>query len=104
MAGSISLPLYPRPAAGGVDQKLTVSTVALSFATFSATGSIDVVMVDVQNQDVMVTFDGSTPTSSNGHHLVAGEKFTWSRAMAEAAKFIRQGGTDGVVHGTPCQI
>jgi hypothetical protein len=30
--------------------------------------------------------------------------YTWSTAMAQAAKFIRQAGTDAVIHASECQL
>lgn len=98
---------FPKPAmsAGSAvaDQRLTVSTDAVQFATAFNT-STDIVVLDIQAADVMVTFDGSTPTSSNGHQLVAGEKYSWSRAAATAAKFIRQGASDGTIHASEFQF
>jgi hypothetical protein len=52
----------------------------------------------------MCTIDGSTPTSTNGHRLYQGRAYTWSTAMAQAAKFIRQAGTDAVIHASECQL
>lgn len=91
--------LYPYPNGTYADQRLTVSSSAVAFAdTFDS--NTRYVVIDIQNYDVMVTFDGSTPTSSNGHHLVAGEKYTWHILTARTAKFIRQGANDAVVHGS----
>lgn len=84
----------------GTDERLTVSSVAVSFAT-TWPNSATHVFIDVQDNDVMVTFDGSTPTSSNGHRFRSGDSAVWSKATATAAKFIRQGASDGVVHATP---
>lgn len=47
---------------------------------------------DIQDADVMATFDGITaPTSSVGHRLQAGEKYRAHAGDAIKAKFIRQG-------------
>jgi hypothetical protein len=53
-------------------------------------------------QPVRATFDGSgTPTASEGHYLPAGWSAVVSLAMATAARFIRQGGTNSAIHATP---
>ena len=62
------------------------------------------VMFDVQGADAMVTIDGSAPTTTNGHRLYQGQSYTWSKAMAASAKFIRQGGTDATIHASECQM
>ncbi len=108
MAYSTTLPLYPRPAKDNrdtpiADQRLTVSTGVVSLAAYTQS-AVNVVVLDVQDQDVMCTFDGSSPSAVNGHHLIAGEKYTWNVETAHVAKFIRQGGTDGVVHASPFSI
>jgi hypothetical protein len=95
---------YPRPAAGQTDERLTVSSSAVPFssvATWQSSGLVKLVMFDVQSNDVMVTVDGSTPTSTNGHRLYAGQNFTWSMEMAAKAQFIRAGASDGTVHASP---
>ena len=101
--------LYPMPATnvGGTpitDQRLTVDGTAggVQFSTFNE--RTDVVVLDVQDADVMCTFDNSAPTSSNGHRLYAGTTYTWSRAAAQAAKFIRQGSTSAAIHASEFYI
>jgi hypothetical protein len=99
-------PLFPKPTiasgAAVADQRLTVSSTAISFATTFNAGT-DMVVLDVQGADVMVTFDGSTPTSTNGHRLYDASHYTWSRQAAQAAKFIRQAGTDAAIHASEFQ-
>lgn len=52
------------------------------------------IFFDIQDADVMATFDGATaPTSSVGHRLQAGEKYRIHVGCARNAKFIRQGST-----------
>ena len=58
----------------------------------------------VSLSDDFLPIDGSTPTSTNGHRLYQGRAYTWSTAMAQAAKFIRQAGTDAVIHASECQL
>ena len=99
-------PLFPKPtvAAGSpvADQRLTVSSTAIPFATTFNIGT-DMVVLDVQGADVMVTFDGSDPTTSNGHRLYNASHYTWSRQAAQAARFIRQAGTDAAIHASEFQ-
>ncbi len=84
------------------DQRLAVSTGVAQFAAFSDTTNM--VMFDIQDADVMCTVDGSTPTASNGHRLYQGRQYTWSTAMAAAAKFTRQAGTDAAIHASELQL
>jgi hypothetical protein len=91
--------LYPKPNGTKADERLTVSSTAVSLATtFDITTGY--VLIDVQNADVMVTFDGSTPTSTNGHRYNSGAREFWSRQQAQAAKFIRQASTDAAVQAS----
>jgi hypothetical protein len=98
--------IYPKPAVyrGNViaDQRLAVGGSVVQFAAFNEI--TDMVMFDVQDADVMCTVDGSTPTSTNGHRLYAARAYTWSTAMAQAAKFIQQGGTAAVIHASELQM
>lgn len=95
--------IYPRPAGGQTDERLTVSSSAVPFssiATWRASGNVKFVVLDVQSNDVFVTFDGSTPTSTNGHRLYSGESYTWNFETAAAAQFIRAS-ADATVHASP---
>ena len=47
-----------------------------------------------------VTFDGSDPTTTNGHNIAAGSSGTWSVAAATAAKFIRTTGVSAIIHAS----
>lgn len=85
--------LYPKPTikagAGGAALLQTLSVTsgaAVQFAAFDPLCSM--VFFDIQTGNVFVTFDGSTPSSSNGSLLVAGTNYTWSKAAATVAKFI----------------
>ena len=102
MASAYIANLYPHPTTGGTDERLAVSSAAVPFTTAWRTASSGLhkfVVIDVQTADVMVTFDGSDPTSTNGHRFYAGEKATWSVPTAAVAKFIRVS-ADAVVHAT----
>jgi hypothetical protein len=53
----------------------------------------------------MVTFDGSNPSSTNGHLFKAGvQPFLWNKETARLAKFIRAGGSDAAVQATPFSV
>lgn len=101
--------IYPKPAwassAAVADQRLTVDSTAggVQF-TAVAIPTVTMVMFDVQTADVMVTVDGSAPTTTNGHRLYAGTMYTWSAAMANAAKFIAATATSAAVHASPLQF
>ncbi len=95
---STSSPLASMESAG-VDQQLTVSTSAVPLAAFPALTTQ--LYVNVQDQAVRVTFDGSAPTTTNGHVFASGYQELWSVSLATAAQFIRDNGTDAVVHATP---
>ena len=98
--------IFPKPAvyrgSSVADQRLAVSTAVVQLSAFGDTTNM--VMFDIQDADVMCTIDGSTPSATNGHRLYQGRAYTWSTAMAQAAKFIRQGSTDGVIHASECQL
>ena len=91
MGFNISRPLYPSPTwyRGAVvaGQVLAVTTTLVkTFSTFNTL--TEQVAFDVQAQNVYVTVDGTTPSSTNGHILYAGSAFTWSKAGAQQAKFL----------------
>ncbi|MEY4402685.1 MAG: hypothetical protein RIR91_720 [Verrucomicrobiota bacterium] len=90
---------YPKPNGTKADERLTVSSAIVQFAT-TWDITTQYIVIDVQDADVMVTFDGSSPSATNGHRLYAGSNVIWSRQAAAAAKFIRQGGTDAAVHAS----
>jgi hypothetical protein len=91
--------LYPNKPIG-TDQRLTVDSTAGGVQLSAFDASADYVVWDVQTADVMVTFDGSAPTTTNGHQLRVGQCGTWSVATATAMKAIRLTGTSGVIHAT----
>lgn len=86
------------------DQQLTVDATAggVQFATLHSETTH--VLIDVQDAPVRMTIDSSAPTTSNGHVLDVGYSAIWSKAFAEAAKFIRDGGTDGLIHLSPLKV
>lgn len=73
-------------------KSLTVDATAGGVAFAAPTNVGAQIWFDVQDADVMATFDGATaPTSSVGHRLSAGEKYRLQAGDAVKAKFIRQG-------------
>jgi hypothetical protein len=103
--------LYTRPArnnAGALlaGQQLTVDATAggVSITTPYTQSYVQTVEWDVQDADVYVTFDGTTPSATNGHWLRVGQSGTWSVARTSAAKFIRVTGTSGVIQFSPSSI
>jgi hypothetical protein len=53
----------------------------------------------------MVTFDGSNPSSTNGHLFKKlSAPFFWNKNTAMAAKFIRSASTDASVQATPFTV
>jgi hypothetical protein len=100
--------IFPKPAfyqsSAVADQRLTVDNTGggVQFSTFGDT--VTMIVLDVQDADVMCTFDGSAPTSSNGHRLYNGSYYTWATATAQQAKFIRQASTNAAIQASSFQI
>jgi hypothetical protein len=88
--------LYPKPTQQVTAMEmLTVSNAVKQFAT-SYSDRTKYITLDIQDNDVYVTYTGETPSATVGHILYAGNSYTWSKATATAAKFIRVGG-DAVI-------
>lgn len=109
MANSFVTNLYPIPSGTGNDHRLTVDATAggVQFSQSSKddnTNAFDsltkYIAFDVQDADVFMTFDGSAPTTSNGHKLLAGRSYTFSKEAAAKAKFIQAGGTPAKIHAS----
>lgn len=108
MANSFVTNLYPIPSGTGNDHRLTVDDtsggVQFSGANDDNASAFDsltkYIAMDVQDADVFMTFDGSAPTTSNGHKLFAGRSYTFSKEAAVKAKFIRAGGTSAKIHAS----
>lgn len=76
------------PNPNGTPENLAVAGSAVSFAAFHT--DTDYVVLDIQDNNVWVTFDGSTPSASNGHLLVKEQGLiALSKNAAKAAKFIQ---------------
>lgn len=86
------------PNENATNENLAVSTAAVSLAALHA--DTDYVVLDIQDNNMWVTFDGTTPSASNGHLLVKEQGLiVLSATAAKAAQFIRVS-ADGVVHAT----
>jgi len=73
----------------GTPENLSVATTGsgASFADFDT--DTDYVLIDIQDNNVYVTFDGTAPTASNGHLLVKEQGLiVLSKNAATAAKFL----------------
>jgi hypothetical protein len=100
MSAAFVANLFPKPTPGQTDERLAVSDTALGFTTNWKTNTLNrFVVLDIQTNDVMCTFDGSDPTATNGHRLYAGQSYTWAVDAAAKAKFIRQS-ADAVIHAS----
>jgi len=104
MANSFTVNLYPVPTDDGIDERLTVSTSVVEFATTWYDEDAKFIYVDVQGADIMVTFDGSDPSASNGHKFASGFYGFWSARQAYKAKMIRAGGTDAAIQASPFTV
>jgi len=88
--------LQPKPHQGQTLQEIAVSTSAVSF-----TNNFDIdslyMLFEVKTASVYVTFDGSTPSATNGHSYAAGYRDFWSRNQAIFAQFIQNSGAARVI-------
>ena len=109
MSFDITRPLYTRPAIQGTtylaDQRLTVDDTVGGVAFTDYTEAyVCTVEIDVQTADVMVTFDDSAPTTTNGHRMYQGQTASWGVARFNAAKFIRATATSAAIQASPSSI
>jgi hypothetical protein len=102
MAATRVTNLYPVPTTGATAKRLTVDATAGGVAVDPTTihPLTQFVYLNVQDADVIVTFDGSVPSVTNGHILPVGFIDTWDVRAFTVAKFIRRTGTSGVVYAT----
>lgn len=75
------------------DQALTVDGTAGGVQFSALHADTTHVVLDVQTNDVRVTFDNSAPTATNGHLIPFGSTMVWSKALAAASKWIRVTGS-----------
>ena len=104
MNNSLVVNLYPSPT-GEADERLAVSSTAVALANAWSASKTKYLLIDIQGDDVMVTFDGSNPSSTNGHLFKKlTPPFLWNKNTAMAAKFIRSAATDASVQATPFTV
>ena len=81
--------------------RVTVAATALVFANdLNVPAGATRIDWDVQTADIVVTFDGTTPTASFGHLLPSGTRGSWTVAEAKSVRAIRAGSTSGVIQLT----
>lgn len=102
MANSFVTNLYPKPTDGTTMERLQVtaatSETGNSFQT-SYSSLTKYIVLDIQDADVLVSYTGD-PTSVLGHRLYSGRSYTWSKAAAKKAKFIKAGTTAANIYAT----
>lgn len=100
MHSSIENALYPRPAvsaaAGAAAASVSGQALTIVGTTTGVFTAFDQftkqVFFDIQNADVIVTIDGTAPVlGSRGNRLPVGTNYTWSKACAQAARFVSTG-------------
>ncbi len=78
-------------------RRLVVSTNPVDFAETPFDENTDVIVYQVRDGSVIVTFDGTNPNMSNGHPLAIGINDQWNVHLASAAKLVRASGSDATV-------
>jgi hypothetical protein len=91
MGNSLVVNLYPKP------NSVSSSAVKLTSGGYTFHEDTKFVVLDVQDNDVYVTYNNNeTPSSTVGHILYAGNSYTWDIQTAKAANFLAVG-SDAVV-------
>jgi hypothetical protein len=109
MANSYITNLYPRPTENTRLRKLAVPTNANKqleadgtqvTPNAGAAGNFNsltrYVVLDVQDNDAYVSYDGVDAAAGAGHRLYAGRSYTWSKKAAQSAKFLAISGTANI--------
>ena len=84
--------LYPVPNDGNLNETIAVSNSVVKSFTTSLDPKTTCCYVTIAGGDTHVTFDGSTPSATNGHHLVVPYDRFWSKEATRAAKFLATSG------------
>jgi hypothetical protein len=79
----------------GTMSNLSVTTGAVVNAP-AINSDTNLVFVDIQDADVYVTFDGSTPSASVGHVLKQDRDYLMYAGMFKTAKLLGKGSTAAV--------
>jgi len=92
----VNTPSQAIPQAGAAHTQRTISSSAVSVLNHTLQAQTQHAIVQFNDADVRVTFDGSSPTASKGFLYVNGSTAYWTKEMLSAAKAIRTGSTDVV--------
>lgn len=83
------------PASG---QNLAVSSSVVTLAAAARPDKTKMVMIQAQDAAIRMSTDGEDPTAIKGRLLSANDVVYISLRQANAAKFIRDGASDGVIY------
>jgi len=100
MNNSKTINLYPKPSATTAPEQLAVSSTAVGLTSTTWLPEDAYFLIEVQSNSMYVSFDGTTPSVSNGFIYISGTREVWSSKRAKAAKFIRVS-ADGKVQSQP---
>lgn len=77
----------------------SIANASGSATSFSVTFDVNTSLVPLEVQGVSsyVTFDGTTPSATNGHVLFVNQAYHWNVAAAQSAKFLAIGGSGRVM-------
>lgn len=94
--------LYPVPNDGHPGQTLDVDNNATYQFSVPLDYKTTCCYITATGHDFYVTFDGSTPTTTNGHHIIVPFAGWWSKEATRVAKMTGTGG--GATHITFSQF
>lgn len=101
MPNSFVTNLYPKPTPDTTMEKIVLdSSSTPEGKTTTYSNLTKYIVLDVQDADARVRFDGTVVSQSTGHRLYAGRSYTLSKAALEAASFIRSGSTTSNIYLT----
>ena len=84
--------LYPVPNDSNPGQTIDVTSAATASFTQALDYKTTCCYITITGGDCYVTFDGSTPSSTNGHHIIVPHDAWWSKESTRVAKFKATGG------------
>lgn len=94
--------LYPVPNDGFAGETIDVDSTTPASFTSSLHPGTKMCYITITGGDVYVTFDGSAPSSTNGHHLQVPYDRFWSWEATRKARFLAISGN--VAHVTMSQF
>jgi hypothetical protein len=100
IANTVNLENSVQPNGTQADQRLTVDDTVGGVQLSAFHTDTVYVFWSCETAECRVTFDGSAPTTTNGHIVSPGDSGTWSKALATAAKWIKTGMTSAVIHAS----